>query len=53
MLHVSFLLFQYPPKYGVHVQQDNDTCWHIPYEDGRDRASYQLPNSWLCIQRNL
>ena len=44
-------LFQSPLKYEVCTQEDENGCWHIPYDDRCERLSYQLPNSWLCVRR--
>ena len=32
------------------ITQFSDGHWHIPYDDGQLRYSYQLPNSWLCLK---
>ncbi|XP_071541595.1 LOW QUALITY PROTEIN: mitochondrial ribonuclease P catalytic subunit [Panulirus ornatus] len=30
--------------------QGGDHGWHIPYDDGSPRQSYELPKTWLCLQ---
>ncbi|XP_071490587.1 mitochondrial ribonuclease P catalytic subunit-like [Diadema antillarum] len=33
------------------VIQSTSTSWHIPYDDGTPRFSYQVPTNWLCATR--
>lgn len=47
--HDGSVAMQHPLRYQT-VTQLNDGCWHIPYDDGKPRFSYQLPNTWLCLQ---
>nr|CAG4643470.1 EOG090X0CGF [Ilyocryptus agilis] len=42
----------YPLKHRTVAQYNNNGCWHIPYDDGVLRFSYQLPTTWLCLQPN-
>ncbi|KAK4026031.1 hypothetical protein OUZ56_015057 [Daphnia magna] len=41
--------FHHPPPYRT-VSQFADGCWHIPYDDGTPRYSYESPTTWLCLQ---
>nr|CAG4651289.1 EOG090X0CGF [Simocephalus serrulatus] len=41
--------FHHPRKYRT-VVQFAEGSWHIPYDDGTPRFSYQVPNTWLCLQ---
>ena len=41
--------FKLPRNYRT-VSQFDDGCWHIPYNDGTPRYSYELPTTWLCLQ---
>ncbi|KAI9563201.1 hypothetical protein GHT06_010659 [Daphnia sinensis] len=43
------LKFHYPRPYHT-VSQFADGCWHIPYDDGTPRYSYESPTTWLCLQ---
>nr|CAG4642767.1 EOG090X0CGF [Evadne anonyx] len=38
-----------PLKHST-ISQFSDGRWHIPYDDGQLRYSYQLPNTWLCLK---
>nr|CAG4635037.1 EOG090X0CGF [Alona affinis] len=40
---------QHPLKYKS-VTQFAGGYWHIPYDDGTPRYSYQLPETWLCLK---
>ncbi|XP_067311964.1 mitochondrial ribonuclease P catalytic subunit isoform X1 [Pseudorasbora parva] len=32
------------------IVQTSGSSWHIPYdENGRDRATYEVPQKWLCL----
>lgn len=31
------------------VTQQNEDSWHIPYESGMPRYTYELPETWLCL----
>ncbi|KAM4665227.1 mitochondrial ribonuclease P catalytic subunit [Discoglossus pictus] len=52
----------YTPGKKVHLQpilsydtilQSTDLSWHIPYDKiGVERASYEVPKTWLCLQRS-
>lgn len=46
------LLLQEPASFSTTAQNQGTTDWHIPYDDGSPRASYQLPKTWLCTQAN-
>nr|XP_033808360.1 mitochondrial ribonuclease P catalytic subunit isoform X2 [Geotrypetes seraphini] len=58
--HQLMLLNYYPGKqptfqpvlnYDTIVQTTGDT-WHIPYDaDNVERVSYEVPRTWLCLQR--
>ncbi|OCT68668.1 mitochondrial ribonuclease P catalytic subunit [Xenopus laevis] len=51
----------YTPGNKVHLQpimcydtimQRTDFSWHIPYDKmGVDRASFEVPKTWLCLQK--
>ncbi|ROT68043.1 Mitochondrial ribonuclease P protein 3 [Penaeus vannamei] len=41
-----------PASFSTTAQNQGTTDWHIPYDDGSPRASYQLPKTWLCTQAN-
>lgn len=43
------ITIQKPPKHST-ITQFSDHHWHIPYDDGELRYSYQLPNTWLCLK---
>ncbi|MEE6493165.1 hypothetical protein FKM82_016754 [Ascaphus truei] len=35
------------------ILQSTDCSWHIPYDKmGVERASYEVPKTWLCLQMN-
>ena len=42
-------VMSHPLKYRT-VAQFQDGYWHIPYDDGTPRYSYELPSSWLCLK---
>ncbi|XP_029454816.1 mitochondrial ribonuclease P catalytic subunit isoform X2 [Rhinatrema bivittatum] len=45
------VMFQPILNYDTIVQTTADT-WHIPYDmDNVERASYEVPRKWLCLQR--
>lgn len=46
------LLLQEPSSFSTTAQSKGTTDWHIPYDDGSPRASYQLPRTWLCTKAN-
>ncbi|KAM4690374.1 mitochondrial ribonuclease P catalytic subunit [Rhinophrynus dorsalis] len=34
------------------ILQSTDVSWHIPYDKvGVDRASFEVPKTWLCLQK--
>ncbi|XP_045591104.1 mitochondrial ribonuclease P catalytic subunit isoform X2 [Procambarus clarkii] len=39
-----------PPSFSTTAQCGVNGGWHIPYDDGKPRESYQLPQTWLCLQ---
>ena len=44
--------FHLPRNYRT-VSQFEDGCWHIPYDDGTPRYSYELPTTWLCLHPKI
>ncbi|XP_011674972.2 mitochondrial ribonuclease P catalytic subunit [Strongylocentrotus purpuratus] len=34
------------------VIQSTDKSWHIPYDDGQPRFSYEVPLTWLCAVKD-
>uniref|UniRef100_A0A8C1GDM5 Mitochondrial ribonuclease P catalytic subunit n=1 Tax=Cyprinus carpio TaxID=7962 RepID=A0A8C1GDM5_CYPCA len=41
--------FQRTPAYDTIVQMSGSS-WHIPYDENRgDRATYEVPQKWLCL----
>nr|CAG4644265.1 EOG090X0CGF [Lepidurus arcticus] len=41
---------QKPPLHWPVAQKTADNSWHIPYDNGEDRYSYELPLHWLCAR---
>lgn len=39
-----------PPDFRTAAQNHGADSWHIPYNDGTTRESYQVPHTWLCLQ---
>nr|CAG4645081.1 EOG090X0CGF [Leptodora kindtii] len=39
-----------PVSHLTAAQRSQTSCWHIPYDDGEPRFTYQLPKTWLCLQ---
>ncbi|XP_014667930.1 PREDICTED: mitochondrial ribonuclease P protein 3-like [Priapulus caudatus] len=39
-----------PMKFDTLVQRKGD-AWHIPYESGVPRYSYEVPDTWLCATK--
>lgn len=43
--------FQRIPSYDT-IIQTSGRSWHIPYdEDGAERCTYEVPQSWLCLSK--
>nr|CAG4650446.1 EOG090X0CGF [Sida crystallina] len=41
-----------PPPYTTITQCSSDgNHWHVPYDDGKPRFNWQLPDTWLCLKR--
>ncbi|XP_064085863.1 mitochondrial ribonuclease P catalytic subunit-like isoform X2 [Macrobrachium nipponense] len=38
-----------PPKFRTLAQQHDAVDWHIPYNDGSIRESFEVPHTWLCL----
>lgn len=46
--------FQWPDSHDTRVQASaNGDVWHIPFDNGDIRRSFQLPNSWICLHRTF
>lgn len=45
-------IFIFPFKHEVSAQcSEKGQSFHVPFDDGSDRYTYQLPNDWLCVRR--
>uniref|UniRef100_A0A3Q0S6R9 ribonuclease P n=1 Tax=Amphilophus citrinellus TaxID=61819 RepID=A0A3Q0S6R9_AMPCI len=44
--------FQSIPSYDTIVQTSGGDSWHIPYDNTEDRSTYEVPQQWLCLNKN-
>ncbi|XP_030574423.1 mitochondrial ribonuclease P catalytic subunit [Archocentrus centrarchus] len=44
--------FQSIPSYDTIIQTSGGDSWHIPYDNAEDRSTYEVPQQWLCLNKN-
>ncbi|XP_068200158.1 mitochondrial ribonuclease P catalytic subunit [Palaemon carinicauda] len=41
-----------PPKFRAIAQKQDSLAWHIPYNDGSLKESFEVPYTWLCLHQD-